>query len=200
MLDKAKRISTVLVIRGLLALLFGMLILSMSDPLTVERFVLTLFGVFAILDGTFAVFGALVGHDALEDWWLMLLAGVLGILIGIFTFVHPNMVAAVLVMFIGFRAILQGVLEIAFAMRLRKSIHGEWLYILGGIISVIFGLIMIMFPVKGETLRGVIVVGWLIGFYAIAAGAMQLVLAGQIRDWIRRIDEKLQKVDGKPVA
>jgi uncharacterized membrane protein HdeD (DUF308 family) len=188
MLDKAKRISTVLVIRGLLALLFGVLMLALP-PTAVVQTVILLFGMFAIIDGTFAVIGALASSDAFEDWWLILLAGVLGILIGIFTFTHPLMVATVLVLYVGFRAILQGVLEIAFAIRLRKVIHGEWLFILAGAISVVFGLIMIMFPIKGEALEGILVVGWLIGIYAIAGGAMQLVLAGQVRDWVKRIDD-----------
>src|SRR5438128_6434851 len=105
MFDKAKRISTVLVIRGLLALLFGVLILSLK-PEAVASVVVILFGVFAIVDGTFAVVGALAAHESMEDWWLMLLAGVLGILIGVFTFARPHMVGSVLVMYIGFRAIL----------------------------------------------------------------------------------------------
>jgi uncharacterized membrane protein HdeD (DUF308 family) len=189
MLDKARRISTVMVIRGLLALVFGVLILTLP-PAAVVSTVILLFGLFAIIDGTFAIVGSVAAHEAFEDWWLILLVGVLSILIGVFTFAHPRMVAAILVLYVGFRAILQGILEIAFAMRLRQAISGEWLYILGGLISVLFGLVMIMFPVKGETMEGVLVVGWLIGIYAIAGGAMQLVLAGQVRDWVKRIEEK----------
>src|SRR6185369_12130048 len=162
MLDKAKRISTILVVRGLLALVFGVLLLSLQ-PDALVAFVITMFGVFAIVDGTFAVIGALASIETFEDWWLILLAGVLGIMIGVFTFIHPAMMASILVMFVGFRAILQGVLEIAFAMRLRKAIKGEWLYVLGGFMSIVFGLIMVMFPIRGETLEGILVVGWLVG-------------------------------------
>ena len=116
----------------------------------------------------------------------------LGFLIGVFTLAHPAIVATVLVMYVGIRAILQGVLEIAFAFRLRKAITGEWLFILAGGISLLFGLIMIMFPIKSGavgTAEGILVIGWLIGIYAIAGGAMQLVLAGQVRDWVKRIDD-----------
>ena len=134
----------------------------------------------------------------MEDWWLMLLAGVLGILIGVFTFARPHLIGSVLVMYIGLRAIMQGLLEIVFAVRLRKAIEGEWLWIFGGAMSLLFGLIMIMFPIEGETFQGLLVIGWLIGIYAIAAGAMQLVLAGQIRDWIKRIQEKPAAALDKP--
>jgi uncharacterized membrane protein HdeD (DUF308 family) len=189
MLGTAKRISIVLVIRGLLALVFGGLILALPDEAKWKS-ILLLFGIFAIVDGLFSIVAALAGNEAFEDWWLILLGGVLSILVGIFTFVHPMMMGAVLVLYIGFRAILLGVLEMAFAIRLRKVIQGEWLFFLSGTISLIFGLVMIMFPIEGKTLEGILVVAWLVGIYAIAAGAMQLVLAGQIREWVRRIEEK----------
>jgi uncharacterized membrane protein HdeD (DUF308 family) len=189
MLDKSKRISSILVLRGLLALLFGVLLLALPDKAKVAAIVY-LFGAFAIADGVFSVMGALAGTNAFEDWWLMLLSGALSILIGVFTFVHPLMMMAVLVLYIGFRAILLGALEIAFAVRLRKVIEGEWLFILSGLISILFGLAMIMFPIEGQTPEGVLVVAWLIGVYAIAGGAMLLVLAGQIREWVRRIEAK----------
>ncbi len=192
MFDKAKRISSFLVLRGLLALVFGVLVLALP-PEVVDTTLLLMFGIFAIVEGTVAMIGALASRDTFDDWWLVLLAGVFGILIGLFTFTRPLMVATVLVLYVGFRAILQGVLEMTFAVHLRKVIEGEWLFILAGIISILFGLIMIMFPIKEGavgTVKGVAVIGWLIGIYAIAGGAMQLVLAGQMRDWVKRIEEK----------
>src|SRR5262245_55360738 len=116
MLGTAKRISIVLVIRGLLALVFGGLILALPDEAKWKS-ILLLFGIFAIVDGLFSIVAALAGNEAFEDWWLILLGGVLSILVGIFTFVHPMMMGAVLVLYIGFRAILLGVLEMAFAIR-----------------------------------------------------------------------------------
>jgi len=189
MLDKSKRISSLLVLRGLLALVFGVLILALPEAAKAAA-VVYLFGAFAIADGVFTLIGALAGSDAFEDWWLMLLAGALSILIGVFTFLHPLMMGTILVLYIGFRAILMGALEIAFAVRLRKVIQGEWLFILAGVVSILFGLAMIMFPIEGEAFKGVVVIAWLIGVYAIAIGALFLVLAGQVRDWMRRIEEK----------
>jgi uncharacterized membrane protein HdeD (DUF308 family) len=93
--------------------------------------------------------------------------------------------ALVLVLYIGFRALIGGVLEIVFALRLRKHIQEEWLYIVAGTLSVLFGLALVVWPVAG--LEAVV---WLIGIYAIAGGAMQLVLAGQVRDWVRRMEER----------
>jgi uncharacterized membrane protein HdeD (DUF308 family) len=184
MFGKAKRISSFLVVRGLLALLFGVLVLALPT-LAVVKSLAWVFAIFAIVDGTFAVVGSLASHDTFEDWWLLLLAGILGIMIGVFTFARPGVAALVLVIYIGMRALIGGVLEIAFAIRLRKHIEGEWLYIVAGILAVLFGLALIVWPVDG--LEAVV---WLIGVYAIAGGAMQLVLAGQIREWVRRMEEK----------
>jgi uncharacterized membrane protein HdeD (DUF308 family) len=184
MFDKAKGISTFLVIRGVAALVFGILVLALPAATVVESLLLV-FGIFAIVDGTIAVVGAVASHDTFEDWWLLLLAGVLGILIGVFTFARPGLVAVVLVIYIGLRALLGGVLEIAFAVRLRKHVEGEWLFIASGVLSVLFGLALIVWPVAG-----LLAVVWLIGVYAIIAGVMQLVLAGQVRHWVRHIEER----------
>ena len=184
MFDKAKRISTFLVIRGLLALVFGVLVLALPT-LAVVQSLLWVFAIFAIVDGTFAIVGSLASHDTFEDWWLLLLAGILGIMIGVFTFARPGVAALVLVIYIGLRALLSGVLEIVFAIRLRRHIEGEWLFVVAGILSVLFGLALIVWPVAG--LEAVV---WLIGIYAIAGGAMQLVLAGQIREWVKRIEDR----------
>ena len=182
MFDKTKRISSFLVIRGILSLTFGVLVLALP-PATVVEILLLVFGIFAIVDGSIALVGSLASRDAFEDWWLLLLIGLLGILIGVFTLARPGMVAIILVLYIGVRALMAGVLEIVFAIRLRKQIQGEWLFVFSGILSMLFGLALIVWPVAG-----LVAVIWLIGVYAIVAGAMQLVLAGQVREWVRHLD------------
>ena len=191
MLDKAKRIQAFLVIRGILALIFGVLVLSLP-PATVAASLIMVFAIFAIVDGTLAVIGALASSSTYEDWWLLLLAGVLGIIICVFTLARPGVTAIVLVMYIGLRALLMGVMEIAFAVRIRKHIEGEWLYILAGGLSVLFGLALVVYPIEG-----VLAVVWLIGIYAIAGGVMQIVLAGQVHHWVRRMDERQKPPMGK---
>jgi uncharacterized membrane protein HdeD (DUF308 family) len=186
MFDKTKRISSFLVIRGILALVFGVLVLALP-PAVVADILLLVFGIFAIVDGSIALVGSIASRDAFEDWWLLLLIGLLGILIGVFTLARPGVVAIVLVLYIGVRALLTGVLEIVFAVRLRKLIQGEWLFIVSGVLSMLFGLALIVWPVAG-----LVAVIWLIGVYAIVAGAMQLVLAGQVREWLRHIDSAMK--------
>lgn len=184
MFDKPRRISTLLIFRGLLAVIFGVLVLALPVN-TVMPTLVWVFGAFAVIEGAFAVMAALTGSDTFEDWWLLLLVGILGIVIGVFALTLPGEALLLLVLYIGVRAIIVGILEVIFAVRLRKAIEGEWLFILSGAISILFGLLLLRYPVEG-----LVVVKWLIGIYALAAGIMQLLVAGQMRDWIKRIQER----------
>jgi uncharacterized membrane protein HdeD (DUF308 family) len=194
MLDKAKRASTFLIIRGLLSLCFGVLVLALPEG-QVARSLIWVFGIFALVEGTFACVGALLSTDTFEDWVLLFLAGLLGIVIGIFALTQPILAAVAIVLYVAIRAIINGVMEIAVAVRLRKQVEGEWLLLLAGAISILFGLVLLRYPVP----EGVEVVVWLIGIYAIAIGAMQLVLAGQIHHWLKRIEEHKKALTGRTV-
>jgi uncharacterized membrane protein HdeD (DUF308 family) len=194
MFDKAKRASTFLIIRGLLALVFGMMVLALPEGV-VAGSLIWVFGIFALVEGAFACVGALFSTETFEDWILLFLAGMLGIVIGIFALTSPGLMAVAVVLYIAIRAIITGVLEIAVAIRLRKRVEGEWLMILAGSISVLFGLVLLRYPI-GDSVQVVI---WLIGIYAIAIGAMELVLAGQIHHWLKRIEDHKKAEIGRTV-
>src|SRR4029453_17639755 len=75
-------------------------------------------------------------------WWLVVV-GLLGIAAGIVTFAWPGITAIMLVLFIGAWALVHGIFEIIGAIQLRKEIDNEWMLILGGALSVLFGLIVL---------------------------------------------------------
>ena len=159
----------VLLIRGILAILFGILAF-MLPSLTLVTLVL-LFGCYAFLDGLTAL---IVGGGSRA--WSLVLAGVLGILIGVVTFVFPGVTAVLLLLMIAAWAIVRGLFEIIAAVQLRKEISNEWLLGIGGIISIIFGLILIARPAVGA-----LAVVWLIGAYAFVFGIMMVALAFRLR-------------------
>ncbi|MGH9323073.1 MAG: HdeD family acid-resistance protein [Vicinamibacteria bacterium] len=161
-------------LRGILAVLFG-LAAFFWPAITLTALVL-LFGAFAFADGFLTLVAAIRGRDALDRWWLYLLGGLAGIAAGILTFFWPGMTAIALLMFIAAWAIVTGVLEIAAAIRLRKEIVGEWALALAGVLSVLFGVILVMRPGAG-----VLAVVWLIGIYAVAFGIAMIVLAFRLR-------------------
>ncbi len=163
-----------LLVRGLLAISLG-LILWLLPGISITLLVL-LFGAFALLDGIFGVWTAISGRKEYDNWWELLLWGFVDIGIGILTFVAPGATAVALVIFIAFWAIATGVLQIVVALRLRKEIEGEWFLILGGLASVVLGILFIVQPGTGA-----LALVWLIGTYALFFGVLLVMLAFKMR-------------------
>ena len=164
----------VLLVRGLLAITFG-LIAWFQPEITAASLVL-LFGVFAFSDGVFAIWQAFSGRNDHDDWWVLLLEGLLGIGAGLLTFFVPVVTAIALLVFIAAWAIARGLMQIIVAIRIRKEIEGEWILILGGLASLVFGVILLTNPEAGAL--GLL---WVIAFYAITIGVILVALALRVR-------------------
>ena len=170
----SKHFRWTLAVRGIAAILFGLL--AWIWPGITVLVLLILFGAYALVDGIFAFVGSLVHRKALTDWWLILLVGIASAILGILAFARPEITALVLLFFIAARALMVGGLEIAAAVHYRHEIRYEWLLVVGGAISVVFGLAVLVYPFEGA-----LAVIWLIGTYAILQGVAQLVFAFSAR-------------------
>jgi uncharacterized membrane protein HdeD (DUF308 family) len=170
-----------LALRGLCGVLFG--IAAFAWPgITLGALVL-LYGAYALVDGVFNVAAAVIGRPSGGmPWWALLLQGLLGIAVGILTFLWPGITALALLLLIAAWATVTGVFEIVAAIRLRKEIRGEWLLALSGILSVLFGLALVINP-----LAGALAVVWLIGAYAFASGVLLIMLGFRLRSWARQV-------------
>jgi uncharacterized membrane protein HdeD (DUF308 family) len=174
MFDSLSRSWWSLVVRGIFAIIFG--ILAFVWPgLTLVTLVI-LFGAYAFVDGIFAIFGAIGGWGERDDHWLLLLEGLLGVGIGIITFAAPGVTAVGLLLYIVAWSLATGVLEIAAAIRLRKEIKGEGWLILSGIASIVFALLLMIFPAAGAL--GFL---WLIAIYALVFGVILIALGLKLR-------------------
>ena len=162
-------------LRGTVALLFGILIFVYPAREVVIVLVL-LFGAYAAIDGIFAVLSALLAAQAHERWWPFVIEGAIGLAVGALTFFRPGITAISLYFLIAVWAIATGLAEIVAAIRVRASIANELMLLLGGIASVLFGILMMIFPAVGA-----LVVIWLIGFYAIVFGLLMLGFALRVR-------------------
>jgi uncharacterized membrane protein HdeD (DUF308 family) len=163
-----------LLLRGIAAVIFGVLAFAWPG-LTLITLVI-LYGAFALIDGVIALAAAFSGAaKPIPTWWLVVV-GLLGIAAGIVTFLWPAMTAIVLVLFIGAWALAHGVFEIIGAIRLRKEIDNEWMLILGGIVSVLFGAILIIAPGAGAL--GLI---WAIAAYSIVFGILFIAFSLRLR-------------------
>jgi uncharacterized membrane protein HdeD (DUF308 family) len=162
-------------LRGVLAVVFGVVALIWPD-ITLRALVL-LYGFYALVDGLLALAALLVGGNLVRErrGWLIV-EGVAGIAAGVIAFLWPEITALVLLYLIAAWAIATGVLEIAVAIWLRRELRGEWLLALGGIVSVVFGVFLIVRP--GE---GAVAVVWLIGLFAILFGGALIGLGLRLR-------------------
>jgi uncharacterized membrane protein HdeD (DUF308 family) len=165
-----------LLLRGIAAIIFG--ILAFVWPgLTLVTLVL-LYGAFALVDGVISLIAAFTGSaKPVPTWWLVVV-GLLGIAAGIATFAWPGITAIVLVLFIGAWALVHGIFEITGAIQLRKEIDNEWMLILGGLLSVAFGLIVLFAPGAGAL--GLI---WAIASYSIVFGILFIAFALRLRKY-----------------
>ena len=160
-----------LAIRGFVAVLFGLLTFFLPG-ITLVTLVL-LFGAYALVDGVFNVIGffRVASHQ-----WALLIEGVVGIIAGVLTFAWPAITALALLYLIAFWAILTGVFEIVAGIRLRKTFANEWLLLLMGILSLLFGLLLLFAPGTGA-----LAIALWIGAYALVFGVFLLALAFRLR-------------------
>ena len=160
-------------LRGIAFIVFGVLAF-MWPGLTLVTLVL-FWGAFALVDGVLALAQAIMGGSMGPRWWLALI-GVAGIAAGILTFMWPALTALLLLTFIACWAIVLGVFQIAGAIKLRKEIDNEWTLILGGVLSVLFGLVLLIAPGPGAV--GLI---WVIASYAVVFGVLLVMLAFRLK-------------------
>lgn len=163
-----------LLIRGVLAVIFG--ILAFVWPGITLAVLVLFFGAYALVDGIFALVSGFMMIGQRERWWVMILEGIAGILVGLLTFFYPGMTAILLLYFIAAWALITGVLEIVAAIRLRREIENEWLLGLAGAASVLFGILLFLQPGAGA-----LAVIWLIAGYAILFGLLLIFLAFRVR-------------------
>jgi uncharacterized membrane protein HdeD (DUF308 family) len=169
-----------LLLRGVAAVAFGILAFFWPD-LTLLTLTF-LWGAYALTDGVLTLWAALSnkGDQIAPRWWLAVV-GVVSILAGFLTFIWPGMTALMLLMFIASWSIIIGVLQIWGAIQLHKEMEGEWLLVLSGLLSIAFGVILMVQPGAGA-----LAVVWIIGWYAVLVGCIYIALAFRLKNAFAR--------------
>lgn len=175
MLQSLTRYWWVLVFRGLISVAFA--IFAFLNPRAAFATLILALGLFLLIDGATALFLGLRlrGKDA--DWWMVLLEGVLGVVLGVLTFANPDITGAGVLLFVALWCLVSGVFEISTAIRLRKEIDNEWLLGAAGAVSVGLGLLMLFNPTAGA----LSITLW-IGIYALLFGLLLLGLGWRVRN------------------
>jgi uncharacterized membrane protein HdeD (DUF308 family) len=174
-------------LRGIMLLLFG--ILFLLQPGMTLIMVMAILGAFWFVDGIFMIINSIVGHRYIKGWGWGIFSGILGVFAGIIVMLHPVAGAVFsqlfLVYFVGIIAIFKGVSEIYFGIILRKEIKNEWTYILVGLISIVFGTLILMNPVSG-----IMMLIWMVIFLSIVGGILLIVRSFQLHKIGKELTEK----------
>lgn len=168
-----------LAVRGVIAILFG--VLAAILPGLTLLWLAILFAVYALLGGAVWVFGAVRNRANDTYWWLLLLLGVVSIGAGVIAASNPALTSLVLILLIGANALITGVLDVVVAIRMRRYLRSEVLFVLSGVASILFGLVVFLFPAGA----GALALVWLISMYAVVSGILLLGAAYQVRIWSR---------------
>ena len=170
---------------GVIWILFGIAIF-LQPAISLVTLTL-LFGALVFADGVGNLITGFGGRKENEHWWVLVLAGVAGIVVGVLTFLNPAITGLVLLFYIAIWAIVAGLLKIVAAIRLRNEITGEVWLGLAGVLSIAFGVMVIARPGAGA-----LAILWLIGGYAIVFGAILIALAFKSRQFVGRVGNALK--------
>jgi uncharacterized membrane protein HdeD (DUF308 family) len=164
-----------LALRGLAALLFGLVVLFW--PGAILAVLTLLFGVYALVDGGVVLAPALRTSDQGTRRWLPLAEGAAGVIAGLVALFWPAMTASGLLYIIAGWAVATGILKVATTIVLRSEVANGWLLAGSGALSVLFGAILA--ALAGSDLPSL---APFIGVFAMVVGLALIVLAFRTRD------------------
>jgi uncharacterized membrane protein HdeD (DUF308 family) len=174
MIETLKRHWWVPVIRGIAAIVFG--VIAFTHPRLAAVTLLLFFGAWVLIDGIFRVMGS-IGHRASDpDWGWHLVIGIIGIVVGLLTFHAPGITALALVIYVAAWALMVGASEIVMAFKMRREIKGEWFLILMGLVSIAFAVLLLWNPAAGAA-----ALIWLIAWYAVVLGILAIFFGFRLK-------------------
>ena len=160
-----------IVLRGVLAIVFGIIALLM--PVAVMLSLAMLFAAYLFLDGVLAITAAVRAARSHERWALLLAEGILDLVMCVVAALFPLSAVLAFVLITAAWALVTGGLMLATAFRIGS---GRWWLACGGIVSIIWGALLFIAPIVGA-----LVLTWWLGGYAIAFGVTLLVLGFRLR-------------------
>ena len=172
------------VIRGVLAILFGLI--ALFAPGVTMLSLVIVFAAYAATDGVFAIVSAIRAAKQGERWGWLALEGIAGIVAAIAAMMWPGLTVALFIALIAVWALVTGGFLLAAAFRL-DSDHGRWWLALGAIASLVYGALLLLAPMIGA-----LVLTWWIGAYAIVFGIAMVAAALRLRARLRSTAQPAQ--------
>lgn len=160
-------------LRGILGIGFGFIALFFPGPTMLSLVIV--FSAYMLVDGVAGIISAMRTIRRKDRWGLLLFEGLLNIAVGIVAFLWPGITVLAFVLLVAAWAIVTGVLMTAAGFRLKMS-HGRWWLVLGGLVSIVYGALLVATP-----LVGAIVLTWWMGAYALVFGVALIVFSFKLR-------------------
>lgn len=168
----------ILVLRGVAAIIFGVLAWFWPDITLVTLVIF--FGAYLLVDGVSNLVTAARG-EVRDSRWVVAIMGIVEIVIALLAFLLPGLTALSLVFLIAAWALTTGAIAILAAYYLRRELENEWVLVVTGILLLLFGIYLAIFPGAGA-----ISLILLIGADAVAYGILSLALALRLRRWLQQ--------------
>lgn len=166
----AKDLWWLLVLRGVLLLLFGLMAIIWPGITLVVLAVM--FGLYLIAVGVVDVIVGARSVKLTPMWFLKVLLGIAEIAVGVYIINSGILLTiATLILLIGLFLIFQGMVEIVSAFRESKDLGFRFWHIFGGLLGIVVGMVVLRQPVAGG-----IAFTWLLGFYGLLGGALSLTV------------------------
>jgi uncharacterized membrane protein HdeD (DUF308 family) len=169
----------VFLIGGLAGIVFG--VLAAIKPVAAWFLVSMFFAASILVDGVFNVVGA-VQHREKDGWWIMLLIGTLGVVVGGYALLNPPVSMMAFIYLVAFQAIMLGVFLAMLGYKVRAATEREWILYLAGAFSVLFGILVFANPVLG----GVSVIA-MIAAWALVTGILKVIFAFKVKNFPERV-------------
>ena len=160
-------------LRGVVAILFG--IAAFAMPLVTMLSLVVVFAAFSFVDGVFGIIMSVRGARKGERWIWLLLTGILGIVASAVAVLWPGLTVLAFVILVAAWALVSGTFMLISAFRLKID-HGRVWLVIGGIASIVFGILLVISPFIGA-----LVLTFWTGAHALVLGATLLVLAYKLR-------------------
>jgi uncharacterized membrane protein HdeD (DUF308 family) len=160
-------------LRGIFGIIFGIIALLFPGPTMLSLVIL--FSAYMLVDGVAGIIAAVRAMRRNDRWGLLVFEGLLDIAVGIVAFLWPGITVLAFVLLVAAWAIVTGALMTAAGFRLNAP-HGRWWLVLGGLISLAYGVLLIATP-----LIGAIVLTWWMGAYALAFGVALVIFSFKLR-------------------
>jgi uncharacterized membrane protein HdeD (DUF308 family) len=178
-----KRTWWVFLIGGIASVIFGGF--AFAKP-GVALFVLaTFFAAYLLVDGISNVIGSVL-HRQKDGWWIMLLMGILGVLVGGYALLNPPLSMLAFIYLVALEAIVLGVFLVMLGYKVRQATTREWILYVTGAMSILFGVLVVMNPAAGS-----ISIVYMIAMWAVIIGVLKVIFAFKVKNLPERVESKL---------